>query len=433
MKNYADLVKGRLSSLIKKISEERQHYVKNPDTDFTRKRKLPLETVIQLIISMGGGSIYKELLEAAGYDTATATSSAFVQQRSKLLPDTFEFLLHEFMQTHKDLKMHRGYRLLAADGADLHIATNPSDIETYAHNQYGGYNHLHLNALYDLKNKLYVDALVQPKNQENERKALINMVNRSRILGKVIAIGDRGFEGYNCFAHIERKGWNYLIRVKDINSNGITSHLSLPDGEFDINIHRLLTRKQGSAQRQPHLYKFLSNRHHFDFLPLGSDGVFPISFRVVRFRLDDGTFQTVITNLSQDDFSPKQLKNLYALRWGIETSFRALKYAVGLNFFHSKKRELIAQEIFARLIMYNFTEMITSHVVISQADNKHLYQVNFSVAVLVCRRFLRPWGNAPPLDVEALIRKNILPVRNNRKFIRNVRSKRFFSFLYRVA
>ena len=33
------------------------------------------------------------------------------------------------------------------------------------------------------------------------------------------------------------------------------------------------------------------------------------------------------------------------MRWGIETVFRELKYTIGLNAFHAKKRELIKQEI----------------------------------------------------------------------------------------
>jgi hypothetical protein len=121
------------------------------------------------------------------------------------------------------------------------------------------------------------------------------------------------------------------------------------------------------------------------------------------------------------------------MRWGIETSFRDLKYTVGLTNFHAKKQEHITQEIFARIIMYNYAEMITSHVIISQKDTQYAYQVNFSVAVLVCKRFLRPSADMPPPDVEALIRKNILPVRPDRAFRRNIRSKSSVSFVYRVA
>jgi hypothetical protein len=93
----------------------------------------------------------------------------------------------------------------------------------------------------------------------------------------------------------------------------------------------------------------------------------------------------------------------------------------------------ILQEVFAKIIMYNFAEMITSHVIISQPDTKHVYQVNFTVAIHICRYFLRLWGNAPSHDVEALIRKNILPVRPGRKDNRKIRYKTAVSFLYRVA
>lgn len=42
-----------------------------------------------------------------------------------------------------------------------------------------------------------------------------------------IFIADRGYENYNIFAHVEHKGMYYLIRVKDITSNGITSKLTM--------------------------------------------------------------------------------------------------------------------------------------------------------------------------------------------------------------
>jgi len=71
-----------------------------------------------------------------------------------------------------------------------------------------------LNAAYDLCNRLYVDALVQPRRLCNEGRALAAMVDRSPIKGKTIVIADRGYESYNNFAHLERKGWNYVIRVK---------------------------------------------------------------------------------------------------------------------------------------------------------------------------------------------------------------------------
>ena len=440
MNEYANSLKETLTSLIREMSSAPAPFVKNPDKDFTRKKKLPFETVMQLLISMGGNSIYKELLESQGYDVNTATTSAFVQQRNKILPSAVEFLFHNFTQAYTHIKDYRGYRLLAVDGSDLHIATDPADTDTYFQSQPNtkGFNLLHLNAAYDLCNRLYVDAIVQPRRLCNEGRALAAMVDRSPIKGKTIVTADRGYESYNNFAHVERKGWNYVIRVKDLDSNGILSGLCLPSsGEFDRDIHLILTKKQTKeVKAHPEMYKFISSKSTFDFLDLQENLFYPISFRVVRFVLPNGAYETVITNLSAADFPADEIKSIYNMRWGIETSFRALKYTVGLTNFHAKRRESITQEIFARMIMYNFAEMMTSHVVISRMDKRHLYQVNFTVAVYVCRHFLRSRGDESSPDVEALIRKNILPIRPihpGQKNTRKIRYKSAVSFVYRVA
>lgn len=413
MNEYANFVKEKLTSLIFEMSASQALFVKSPTRDFTRKRKLPFETVVQILLSMGGNSIYKELLEAQGYNVNTATAAAFVQQRDKILPFTFEFLLHEFTQSFQDVKRYKGFRLLAVDGSDLHIATDPDNTDTYFQNHPDekGFNLLHLNAMYDLCNRLYVDACIQPSRRENENKALAGMVDRSRIKDATIVIADRGYESYNTFAHIEQKGWNYVIRVKDIGSNGILSGLHLPESEeFDVMVQRILTRKQTTeVKSHPELYRFIPANSTFNFLDLHTNKFYPIYFRVVRFEISEDSYETVITNLNQDDFPPKELKYMYGKRWGIETSFRDLKYAVGLTSFHSKKVEYITQEIYARMVMYNYSEIITSHVVIQYRDTRYVYQVNFTVVIHICRHFFR--CNVLSPDIEALILKNILPFR----------------------
>src|SRR6218665_647863 len=190
MNEYANLLKETLTSLIREMAAAPAPYVKNPEKDFTRKKKLPFETVMQFLISMGGNSIYKELLESQGYDVNTVTTSAFVQQRNTTLPYAVESLFHKFTQSYPDIKLYRGYRLLAIDGSDLHFATNPADTDTYFQSgpNTKGYNLMHLNAAYDLCNRLYVDALVQPRRLSNEGRALATMVDRSPIQSKSIVI-----------------------------------------------------------------------------------------------------------------------------------------------------------------------------------------------------------------------------------------------------
>ena len=122
---------------------------------------------------------------------------------------------------------------------------------------------------------------------------------------------------------------------------------------------------------------------------------------------------------------------MYALRWGIETSFRDLKYTVGVLNFHSKKVMCIQQEIYAHLIMYNFAEMITSHVVIEKKQRKYTYKANFSVAVHMCRLFYR--GNTSPPILETIISRNLVPIRPGRHRERKPTIRIFHGFLYRVA
>ncbi|MBQ6163138.1 MAG: transposase, partial [Clostridia bacterium] len=154
-------------------------------------------------------------------------------------------------------------------------------------------------------------------------------------------------------------------------------------------------------------------------------------FRLVRFPLSESSFETIITNLPANTFPPNEIKKLYAMRWGIETSFRDLKYTIGLLHFHAKKVDYILQEIFARLIMYNFSELITSHVVIQNGNRLYEYKVCFSSAAHICKSFL--FGSVDPPDVETLIGKFILPVRPDRSRARILFRKGAVSFTYRVA
>ena len=63
-----------------------------------------------------------------------------------------------------------------------------------------------------------------------------------------------------------------------------------------------------------------------------------IECRVVRFKISDDTYESIITNLDESEFNIQDIKELYHLRWEIETSYRELKYHLDLNALHSKKK-----------------------------------------------------------------------------------------------
>lgn len=432
---FAEHVKNNLLSLIQQMAAVPWLFSKNPAADFSRSRKLDFAAIIQFILSMESGSLKKELLDYFQFSVDTPSVSAFIQQRSKLLPEAFQFLFYEFNSLFSFQKNYKGYQLLACDGSDLNIARNPNDTDTYLQSRAmdKGYNQLHLNALYDLCEKRYADVVVQPAHQGNESMAMTQMIDRCPGREKTIFIADRGYEAYNIFAHVQEKGIYYLIRVKDGGRSSMVGSFTLPDtDEFDHSMNLVLTRKQtNEIKANSKQYKFLPKTSPFDYLDLHNRKFYTLNFRVVRFAISEDSYECIITNLPLEEFPAKEIKKIYSMRWGIETSFRELKYAIGLSCFHSKKVEYIMQEIYARLIIYNYCEIITMNVVIHQKDTKHVYQMNYTIAIHICRYFLR--NDISPLDVEKLIQNNLLPVRPGRSDPRKVRPKSVVSFLYRVA
>ena len=218
----------------------------------------------------------------------------------------------------------------------------------------------------------------------NEFRACATMIDRSK-LENVILVADRGYENYNIFAHAIEKGWKFAIRIKDKNSNGIASGLNLPpNDEFDIDITQIFSRKNTKTTKNAG-YKWMPVNQVFDYLPRKSDKTYELSFRIIRFPIGSNSYEIIITNLDGNIFDVKKIKEIYHLRWGIETSFRELKYAIGLTSFHARKPDFIKQGIYARLLLYNYCELITTHVIKQMKNNDKTKQVNFTIAIYICR------------------------------------------------
>lgn len=430
MNNYKHL-KNVLNYNIKKIAECSSLFCENSAVDFTRNRKLNFEATIKNVISMETGSLKDELLKLNDYSVDTPTASAFIQARSKIRVEAFQILFDRFNEkTHKD-KLFKGYRLLAIDGSVLPIDNTIYDEET-TELRHGttakAYSAYHLNASYDLLECTYDDLIIQGEAKKNENDAFCQLVDRYKGK-KAIFIADRNYESYNGFEHVVQSGNKYLIRVKDIHSkSSITQSLGpFTDDEFDIDVFRMLTLKQNKMTKAcPQLYKFIPSNMRFDFMTKENPW-YEFHCRVVRFKITDDTYECIITNLDRDEFSIDDI----CKRWGIENSFRELKYAIGLNALHSKKRKLIQQEIYARMTLYNFCQRIVQEIKIPKKDKrKYEYQVNFTRSFHILRHFLnKKGGETPPVD--HLIAKEILPIRPGRSNTRNVQSKTVVCFNYR--
>ena len=248
-------IKKLLLSEIQKVADDPHTYCFHPDTDFTRNRKLTMEKMLQAIIAMESKCLTNELLDLFQASAQTPTASAFIQQRCKIKPIAFETIFKNFSKTLLALSENK-MPVFAIDASDIQIPTNPTDTESYIEgtNGHKGYNLLHINALYDLNRHIYSDVTIQKARESNEHKALQEMVDCSKVK-KALVIADRGYESFHSMAHIQEKGWFFLIRVKDGN-HGIKQGLNLPKSEcFAIDISLKLTRKKTNEVKELLKYK----------------------------------------------------------------------------------------------------------------------------------------------------------------------------------
>ena len=433
MQNYCNIVKNKLNMLIRNMEKNVSDFVVDPKRDFVRKSELSFSKTMRFILGMGSQTLGKEIMEFYDYNPEMVSVSAIVQRRVKILPTAFQHLFHKFNEAFSQTNFFHGYRLYAVDGSDIHIPTIPDDKETFyrANDDAKGYNLIHLNALYDLMNRRYIDAVLQDSRNENEHSALISMAKNVKCDSIIVA--DRGYEAYNTIAHLENNGLKYVIRIQT--TAGIAQKFNIPaDKETDFTADLMLTRRQtNEVKSNPNKYRFLNSQVVFDFLPNGSKDTYPLKFRIIRIRISKENYETIITNLWENEFSAEDIKMIYKMRWGIETSFRELKYHVGLIAFHSKKKDCVIQEIFASLIMYNFSMLITENILIGDdKHNNYHYKINYAIAIHACIKFFRS-AHANPSFLEELIARNKCPVRPDRIADRKTRCHSAIPFNYRLS
>lgn len=422
--NFAETYREMLFSCIDELEKDRELCFYNPKTDFIRKRKLTFSSIMKCFLTMEGSSIQRELLNYTDYDPESASDSAFCQQRKKIRPDAFISLFQRFTQSLPCNDTYKGYRLLACDGSNIStsIISNNKKYLPQGNSHNCKCRYLHLNALYDIQNGIYTAIDVEPARIANEKSAFIRMLYAQPNDQKTIYIADRGYESYNIIAHIDSLNQKFLIRIKDNKSGGFLKFFSQPDSEeFDEEYTRKFTRKSSTRHLKTNEF-YIPVRHKYhqmDFFTEEHEG-YEIYFRIIRFALKTGEYECLITNLSKEEFSTEDMKELYRLRWEIETSFRKLKYTIGLNYFHGKKEELILQEIYSRIIMFNFCQTIIKHEEKKKDNRKSKYTINFKRAASICRKLIKQ--QITTKEIVKLLGKNMNPSRPDRSYER----KRYF-------
>lgn len=438
--SYADQVKSSLLAEINSAAQSPQNCGLSPG-DFSRERKFPLEKLLQFLISMGTSSLHQEVAKQFSFDVDAPSTSAVVQQRNKLKDTVLPEILKGFNVRYPCPPFRKHYQLVACDGSTFTFPRNPKETDSYippSGRSSDGLNQIHLVALYDIIGKRYLDAIPQTAQEKDEYRAFADLIARFQVGEHIpIFLADRGFASYNICAHAIQKNAFFLIRYEELRANRLLGKDLPKDSSFDITVERYLSRTRAKkfCKHPDKLdqYRYITKDVSFDFLPEDSKDDYPISLRVLRFPISEDTYEVIVTNLPRDSFPMDVIKDLYHLRWGIETSFRELKYNIGALSFHSRKTRLIQQELWARMILYNFCSIITASVTIDKKDCKRIYIVNFSMATSICRHFLRQKEGDPPIDIAGNIARHLSMVREERHFIRKKRFQLPASYNYRFG
>lgn len=419
------IVNHHRRAFLRAINEQAadQNCLRNPKTDFSRYRKLNKMDVIRIPYRLTDKSLSSSLPKI--FTSSPVVSAAAVSKaRSKIRSDTYVNVFHCFNQTTKssDSAKYKNHRLIAVDGSEINVLSHKDNPAAYARTKKGDYrNYYHLNAAFDTLNHVFIDAVVQPGSLKNEDQALLELSDSEFLDTDDILTCDRGYESLLTFHRLENKGMKYLIRIKDQTSAiSLLKHYPTPDmEEYDIPFEVVLTCKNNKETKDNwDTYKYIS---HYRKEPEFQDGTthIPLKCRVVRFRaLSEGkqSLMTVCTNLSTEEFSTSDIKEIYRLRWQEEIGFRDLKHQIDLKQCHSRSEENIISEIYAKMTVYNLCSRIRNALDVRKRRKKHIHKLNFGYGISLIREYL--FAGRLPGEFESWIKGHTEPERPGRADIR---------------
>ena len=287
--------------------------------------------------------------------TDSVTKQAFFKARKNILPDAFKelFLMtRDMVLNKKKIKRHKGYRILAIDGSELTLQRTRDNQEIFAQGNGSAKNktNAEISLLYDVISGYVIDAQIGSIGVNERDYAKKNLTYFSSICDeKDIVIFDRGYPSRDMIAVLTGMGCKYLMRLPDSSFKGVKEN---PSNDFRITV---------------------------------STKTDTYSVRVVRVILKSGEVETLITNLSEDEFSADDFLDLYFLRWGIETTYDTLKNKLLLEKFAGRSHVAVLQEYNAMMFVLNciaaMSAAVNRKLVSSKADCKYRYRANVNLMI----------------------------------------------------
>ncbi len=344
----------------------------------------------------------------------TISKSAFSQARKKLKADAFEVLRKEqltyFNNNAPYKKSWKGYRVISIDGSKMNLPYSEELADRFGlmKNQFGTRMVGSLSSIaYDVCNDLILDASLGGINA-CEHDLAVNHLEQLNPQTDILVF-DRGYPAVWLMALLTKLGFKFCFRINSL----------WKDASDLINSNRddIDWKAKKSSSKTSHRFEEYN-------LPKEVNNL-----RLVSIKLDTGEKEVLATNLiDREVFSIKDLKELYHLRWSIETKFRVLKQVLEVEYFTGKSVQAIHQDFYARIFMANMASMIASQGLhkaqkAKEKKSKHKLKPNLNQTLAKTKDFLVNifYTMNPKRIVEQILKllnKCFEIVRPNRSFIR---------------
>ncbi len=342
--------------------------------DFTRNRTLSFKVIFVTILrkSVKSLSIVMNELFMDGHIEVPVTPSAYTQARSKLRYTAFKELSDSIVEMRcsdpKYTKLWRGYRLLGVDGSYVILPNTPDIVKEYGKIRIKNqkYNGNYCSALflcyYDVINNLTVASAL-----ETSRSYEVNLA--TELLDKTksndVSLFDRGFCTYKLPAIMQQKNRHFIIRCQ---KNTFKAFEPFFNGESTDEIVTLNVPEKQEREMQR----------------LGVPS--SITVRLVAVTLSTGEIEVLMTSLTDPEITREDFKELYGMRWGIETFFGILKGRLSLENFTGQSVESVKQDFWSTLFISNYESIMTSDVNQKLKNNgPNVKKVNKAVAFNVIK------------------------------------------------
>jgi hypothetical protein len=395
------------------------------ETHFTRIRKMSLDNLMLSVLFRKGRTLHMELRSLKNLLALKDTISkvGYLKQRLKLNPVAFlDLARHHAENFYKDTKIVRkinGYLILAIDGSVLNIPTSEENLIAYgnaSNKNMKPHAQLGISCLYDTVNKMIVDCSINRWKFNERGQVLVHIDNKLEVTGThpSVIILDRGYPSGELFIELMERQQKFLFRLSATDFKQEQKQMKSDDCLIEIVFDK--------TRINPHRGTPIADK----LVKAGS-----IHLRFVRILLQSGEYEYLVTNLIPEEFSTKEIGELYSMRWGIETVYDDLKNKLGIENFTGTKPTLLEQDIYATIYLSNIMNdiMLEAQLELNQEEGhggKHVMAINKNIAIGIMKEDLIHFileksdrkRKARMVAIVDEIKRNLLPVRNGRHYPR---------------